>query len=104
MSASSFDRLWHAGTELSPEATASLAGPVAPGQSLTERRLHRRLTAREREVLTHVVQGSTAKEIASRLSLSPRTVERHIANTYTKIGARGRADAIAFGVRMGLAD
>ena len=99
-----FLRLWRSGAELSLDAAVALAGPISPGQSMSARRLHRRLTAREREVLAHVVQGSTAKEIAARLGLSPRTVERHLANTYAKVGARGRADAIAFGVRVGLAD
>jgi len=42
-------------------------------------------------------------EIARRLGLSPQTVERHVANLYRKIGARGRADATAYALRNGLA-
>jgi DNA-binding CsgD family transcriptional regulator len=36
------------------------------------------------------------------LSLSVRTVERHITNLYAKIGARGKADATSYAFRNGL--
>jgi ATP/maltotriose-dependent transcriptional regulator MalT len=58
-----------------------------------------RLTAREVEVLRLVADGRTNKEIASALVLSVPTVQRHIANIYAKIGARGRADATAYALR-----
>jgi DNA-binding NarL/FixJ family response regulator len=57
------------------------------------------LTAREVQILGQVAAGSTNKEIASQLGLAVSTVERHLVNLYTKIGARGRADAIAFALR-----
>jgi len=41
-------------------------------------------------------------EIATRLTLSVYTVERHPVNVYGKIDARGRADAVAFALRHGL--
>ena len=62
------------------------------------------LTAREVQVLRHVAVGATNKEIASRLSLAVSTVERHLVNLYTKIGARRRADAIAYALRHGFDD
>jgi DNA-binding NarL/FixJ family response regulator len=49
------------------------------------------LTARELEVLRFVARGRSNQEIAAELVLSVRTVERHIANIYDKIGASGRA-------------
>jgi DNA-binding NarL/FixJ family response regulator len=49
------------------------------------------LTARELEVLRLVARGRSNQEIADELVLSVRTVERHIANIYDKIGASGRA-------------
>ena len=49
------------------------------------------LTAREVEVLRLVARGRSNQEIAAELVLSVRTVERHIANIYDKIGASGRA-------------
>src|SRR5215211_3900526 len=53
------------------------------------------LTAREVEVLRHLAGGRTNDEIAEELFVSVRTVERHVANIYAKIGARGRANATA---------
>jgi DNA-binding CsgD family transcriptional regulator len=61
-----------------------------------------RLTAREVEVLQLLAAGSTNKEIAARLFLSARTVERHIASIFDKIGARRRVDATAYALRHGL--
>jgi non-specific serine/threonine protein kinase len=60
------------------------------------------LTRRELAVLRLLAAGRTTKEIAAELVVSPRTVERHIANLYRKIGARGRADAAGFAHRHGL--
>ena len=54
------------------------------------------LSAREAEVLRLVARGLSNDDIAHELVLSVRTVERHVANSYAKIGARGRtARAIA---------
>jgi pimeloyl-ACP methyl ester carboxylesterase/DNA-binding CsgD family transcriptional regulator len=60
------------------------------------------LTAREVQILRMVAAGSTNKEIASEFHLAVSTVERHLVNLYNKIGARGRADAIAFALRRRL--
>jgi ATP/maltotriose-dependent transcriptional regulator MalT len=54
------------------------------------------LTERQVEVLQLIAQGKTNHEIAQELVLSERTVQRHIADIYLKIGARNRADATAF--------
>ncbi len=48
------------------------------------------------EVLRLVAAGKTNRDFAGELFLSVRTVERHIANLYGKINARGRADATAY--------
>jgi DNA-binding CsgD family transcriptional regulator len=60
------------------------------------------LTVREVEVLRHLANGSTIRQVAVTLCLSPRTVERHIKTIYRKIDARGRCDATAYAVRHGL--
>ena len=54
-----------------------------------------RLTEREVEVLRLVAAGGTNREIADRLFLSVRTVERHIGNVYAKTGVHDRRSARA---------
>ena len=49
-----------------------------------------------------VASVNTNGEVAEELVLSIRTVERHIGNLYSKIGARGRADATVFALTNGL--
>jgi pimeloyl-ACP methyl ester carboxylesterase/DNA-binding CsgD family transcriptional regulator len=60
------------------------------------------LTSREVEVLRFIAAGKSNREIADALVISVRTVERHIANLYTKIGARTKAQATAFALRANL--
>jgi DNA-binding CsgD family transcriptional regulator len=48
------------------------------------------LSRREAEVVRLLAQGLSNEDIARRLVLSVRTVERHVANAYRKIGASGR--------------
>jgi DNA-binding CsgD family transcriptional regulator len=54
-----------------------------------------RLTVREREILELAARGDTPQAIARQLVLSVRTVERHLANIYGKLGAHSRAEAVA---------
>jgi pimeloyl-ACP methyl ester carboxylesterase/DNA-binding CsgD family transcriptional regulator len=61
------------------------------------------LTARELDVLRRLAAGDTNAQIADRLGIAVHTVERHAANLYRKIGARGRTDAAAYALRHGLA-
>ncbi|MDP9069704.1 MAG: AAA family ATPase [Actinomycetota bacterium] len=57
------------------------------------------VTRREAEVLALLGEGLANREIAERLYLSSRTVERHIANLTVKTGVRGRSELIAFAAR-----
>jgi DNA-binding CsgD family transcriptional regulator len=59
------------------------------------------LSERETQVLRLVALGRSNAEIATELVLSVRTVEKHVANIYAKIGARGRADAATYALRHG---
>lgn len=63
-----------------------------------------RLSPRELEVLGLVAQGRSSREIGIELTLTVRTVERHITNIYRKIGARNRAQATAFALAHGLTE
>jgi DNA-binding CsgD family transcriptional regulator/tetratricopeptide (TPR) repeat protein len=58
------------------------------------------VTSREVEVLRLLAHGSSNQEIAVRLYLSPRTVERHIANLTVKVGVERRAQLVAFAARV----
>jgi DNA-binding NarL/FixJ family response regulator len=60
------------------------------------------LTEREREVLDLIAGGSTNREIANELYLSPHTVKEHTSALYRKLGARNRAEAVQRAQRVGL--
>jgi DNA-binding NarL/FixJ family response regulator len=60
------------------------------------------LSQREREVLDLIAVGSTNREIAERLYLSPHTVKEHTSSLYRKLGARNRAEAVQRAQRIGL--
>lgn len=63
------------------------------------------LTARERELLTHLAEGRTATdELAEQLYISVKTVKNHLANIYEKLGVSDRAQAALEAIRLGLVD
>ncbi len=58
------------------------------------------LTQRESEVLMWIARGKSNRDIADILSLSPRTVNKHLEQIYAKLGVENRASAAALAVRM----
>jgi DNA-binding CsgD family transcriptional regulator len=60
------------------------------------------LTPREVDVLRLITRGRTNAELASDLTLSVRTVGRHVTNLYTKIHAHNRAEAVDYAHRHDL--
>ncbi len=60
------------------------------------------LSSRERQVLTLIAHGKSAKGIALILGISPRTVNLHAASIVRKLGAANRLHAVAMAVRGGL--
>lgn len=60
------------------------------------------LTAREREVLRHLAQGKTNREIAGLLVISEHTVVNHLSHIFGKIGVDNRTAAAAFAHREGI--
>jgi DNA-binding CsgD family transcriptional regulator/pimeloyl-ACP methyl ester carboxylesterase len=75
----------------------------AATRATARRRPSGALSPRETEVLRLLAGGDTNGQIAVRLGLSINTVERHVANLYRKIEARGRAEATAWAIRNGVA-
>ena len=59
------------------------------------------LTSREQEVLRHIANGESNKQIAKALDLSVRTVETHRLNIKRKLGIEGQAELIKFAVQHG---
>lgn len=53
-----------------------------------------KLTQRERFILSLVGKGFLHKEIADQLSISTETVKKHLGNTYKKLNARNKVEAL----------
>lgn len=62
------------------------------------------LTSREQQVLELLSDGQTMRQIATRLSISPRTVETHVAKIYRKLGVRTRVQAVSRAATLGLVE
>jgi DNA-binding NarL/FixJ family response regulator len=73
----------------------------APAAQKARNRLDE-LTVREREVAALVAQGKSNGEIAAELVVSKRTVETHIANILSKLGATNRAQIVRWAIEAGL--
>lgn len=61
----------------------------------------RELTGRELEVLRLIASGMTTLDVASRLSISPRTVDGHQRRLFTKLGVQSRGHAVMEALRRG---
>lgn len=61
-----------------------------------------RLTPREAEVLRALARGLPTKTIGREMSVSPKTVEAHIARLLAKLKARHRAHAVSIALNLGL--
>ncbi len=67
--------------------------PPAPDATLSDR---------EREVVSLIASGSTNREIAEELYLSPHTVKEYTSGLYRKLGVRNRAEAVQRAQSLGL--
>src|SRR5579875_743569 len=105
--------------DIAPDELASAVRVVARGEVLVQPQLAGRLlsrfgkqprgsapfetlTARELEVLRLLARGLRNKEIASRLVVSERTVNFHLANIYQKLNVSGRTEALSKALEQGL--
>jgi ATP/maltotriose-dependent transcriptional regulator MalT len=65
---------------------AAICGSSAPGG----------LTRRELDVLSRIAGGATNRQVAQQLCLSDKTVARHLANIYAKLGVSSRTAAVSW--------
>jgi DNA-binding NarL/FixJ family response regulator len=80
----------------------ALEQPATPEPAAAERD-PTGLSAREVEVLRLVAKGLTNAQVAEKLFISPRTVNRHLNSIYAKLGVSSRAAATRFAVEHDLA-
>ena len=86
----------------------AFGAPAVAGacRTLAERarpsRVRPAVTPREREVLVLLREGSSNREIARSLAISPRTVEKHVESLSHKLRARGRGPLIALAATLDL--
>ena len=60
------------------------------------------ITVREKEILVHLAQGQTNKEISQHLKLSTSTVRNHISSIFAKLKISNRSQATAIAIYAGL--
>jgi two-component system response regulator NreC len=68
----------------------------------TEQQSYDGLTEREQEVLTHIAEDETNREIAQQLYISVKTVERHRENIMSKLNLHTRTELVKYAIRKGL--
>ena len=90
------------GRALSPELVPALAGIVPPSEGAGPGEGAVQLTDRERQVLRCLVRGARNEEIAGELFLSTATVKTHLNHIYAKLEVRGRHEATARAIQLGL--
>jgi DNA-binding NarL/FixJ family response regulator len=80
------------------EQLATRYGIELPSVDRTRSLSDGRLSPREREVLRHVADGLSNKEIARKLFISEVTVKVHLRHIYKKLGVRNRTEAACYAV------
>lgn len=80
-------------TVLDPAVSAGLLAGAGSSSPLTER---------ERQVVELVIEGLPNKAVATRLGVSRRTVDAHLAHLFTKLGLSSRAELVAWAARHGM--
>ncbi len=88
---------------VSPEIAPMLIEAFVARGGKQPARPENELSGREVDVLSQIALGATSKEIAAKLSISPKTVETHKTNIKRKVGAKTTADIIIYAIEQGLA-
>jgi DNA-binding CsgD family transcriptional regulator len=88
-----FDSAWAEGASLSTEEAIAYA-QRGRGQRKRPTNGWASLTPAERDVVRLVSEGLGNKDIATRLFVSPRTVQTHLTHVYTKLGLGSRVQLV----------
>ena len=91
-----FRRLLEEALRASAEEPAATPDEPAPATGVDE------LTPREREVLALLIQGSTNRQIAEALLITPNTTKKHVDHILQKLGASTRSGAVAAALQAGV--
>ncbi len=75
------------------------AGPSRSRRTVGGCQLLATLTPREREILTHLTEGSGHREVARQLHMSLKTVNTHLHNLRSKLGVHSTVEAVALARR-----
>ena len=70
--------------------------------NIVEHNLIEALSSREREILQLVADGKTSREIAERLSISPKTVDTYRSRLMRKINVKNMTGLIKFAIHRGI--
>ena len=62
------------------------------------------LTPREQEVIKQIAEGLSSEEIAESLVISKKTVDRHRANIFEKLGMRNRVELSRYAIERGFVE
>lgn len=89
---------------IDPELASQVLEQFQAYQAGDEAEVFQPLTPREKEILKLMSEGLPNKTIASRLSISERTVTTHVANIYSKLQVNNRVSAIQEAVRRRILD
>jgi DNA-binding NarL/FixJ family response regulator len=90
--------------KIDPELASQVLAEFQAYQHGDESDVFQPLTPREKEILRLMSEGLPNKAIASRLSISERTVTTHVANIYTKLQVNNRVSAIQEAMRRRILD
>jgi DNA-binding CsgD family transcriptional regulator len=93
MGENDFDSAWAEGAALSPEEAIAYA-QRGRGERKRPTSGWASLTPSERDVVGLVSEGLGNKDIATRLFISPRTVQTHLTHVYTKLGLTSRVQLV----------
>src|SRR5205807_906112 len=93
-----FAAAWAEGEVMSLDEAAAYALALEPpaARRAPSRGIAATLSPREQEVASLIADGKTNREIAEALVIAEPTAERHVANIFTKLGVRSRAQVAAW--------